>query len=426
MSAPALAPDARLPRRDTLLDAPVMTERLSRLLGADGPVAIDRYDRGRVKYKLGDSLRVLHEVEIDGTPRLVASRTFAGDRSASVYERATRAVAGDGPLRAVAHDPELGTVFWTFPNDRKIAGLAALGADTGAVSRLLGRPVARTELAAYAPEKSATAACLGAGGRVLAYVKVYASADEAAHARRVHRSLPARLDGAEPLRLPAAIAYDAAGPMLAVEALHGRRIDGLRGDELTGAMRRFGAALAALHALPAPHGLPAFTRLDADRQPFAAGVVARARPDVAALALRLAADLAAGRPDDAGAPVPLHGDVHLKNGLLLPDGRIGLIDLDQCGAGPAAADLGSLLAGLRYRALVGGDPAAAGDLEHALLEGYAERRVLPAPAVLGWHVAAALLSERALRAVNRIRPEGLEHLAAVLRAARASLTGAEA
>jgi aminoglycoside phosphotransferase (APT) family kinase protein len=261
---------------------------------------------------------------------------------------------------------------------------------------------------------------------VLAYVKVYASAEEAAHAHRVHRALPGRLDGAEPLRLPMAIAWDAGVPMLAVEAVHGRRMDGLRGDELTAAMRRYGAALAALHELPAPHGLPRFTRLDAERQPSAAGLVARARPDVAALALRLAGELAARRPDDAGAPVALHGDVHPKNGLLLPDGRIALIDLDQCGLGPAAIDLGSLVAGLRYRTLVGGDAARAAALEHALLDGYAERRALPAPGALSWHVAAALLSERALRAVNRIRPEGLEHLEDVLRAARAALAGAEA
>jgi Ser/Thr protein kinase RdoA (MazF antagonist) len=142
-------------------------------------------------------------------------------------------------------------------------------------------------------------------------------------------------------------------------------------------------------------------------------------------AARLAAELAARRPDDAGAPVALHGDVHPKNGLLLPDGRIALIDLDQCGLGPAAVDLGSLVAGLRYRALIGGDGVPAAALERALLDGYAARRSLPAPVVLRWHVAAALLSERALRAVNRIRPEGLEHLEDVLRAARAALAGAQ-
>ena len=46
---------------------------------------------------------------------------------------------------------------------------------------------------------------------------------------------------------------------------------------------------------------------------------------------------------------------------------------------------------------------------------------MPADARLRWYVAAALLSERALRAVNRIRPDGLALLGAVLSDARAAL-----
>jgi Ser/Thr protein kinase RdoA (MazF antagonist) len=187
------------------------------------------------------------------------------------------------------------------------------------------------------------------------------------------------------------------------------------------AMRRFGAALACLHSVPVPDGLPSFERLDAAQQAPAAEIVGLARPDVAAAAARLAGELAdEARPGEA--PVCLHGDVHLKNGLL--DGRrVALIDLDQAGSGQAAADVGSILAGLRYRALVTDERARGEKLRGALLEGYASLRELPDPAVLRWHVAAALLTERALRAVNRIRPHGLAHLGAVLNDARAVLRG---
>ena len=60
-------------------------------------------------------------------------------------------------------------------------------------------------------------------------------------------------------------------------------------------------------------------------------------------------------------------------------------------------------------------------MQRALLDGYAAVRDLPARDELDWHVAAALLTERALRAVNRIRPDGLVHLGAVLADARAVL-----
>jgi Ser/Thr protein kinase RdoA (MazF antagonist) len=123
--------------------------------------------------------------------------------------------------------------------------------------------------------------------------------------------------------------------------------------------------------------------------------------------------------------VCLHGDVHLKNGLLQAR-RIALIDLDQVGVGPTAADLGSAIAGLRFSALVGDEHARGARLQQALLDGYASMRELPAPDALRWHVAAALLSERALRAVNRIRPDGLVHLGAVLADAHDVLRGVTA
>jgi Ser/Thr protein kinase RdoA (MazF antagonist) len=419
----ALAPDPAVPARDVMLDAREMADRLAVLMGADGPLDLDGYARGRVKYRVGDSLRVVHELELGGARHLVASRTFAGGRSEQVYARAVEAARGAGPLRAVAHDPALEAVFWTFPNDRKLATLSSLVPDTETVSRLLGRPIARTLLAAYAPEKSATAACFDElAGRPVAYAKVFADDGELAASRRAHTAVFDALGtSSSALRVPAVLACAEGERMLVVEAVEGRRVDTLRGPEHLEAMRRFGAALATLHSLPAPAGLAPFERLRPDRQPSAAELIGRARPDVAPAAERLASELVADAPPAAEA-VCLHGDVHLKNGLLQAR-RIALIDLDQMGTGPAAADLGSAMAGIRYHALVADEAARGARLERALLDGYASLRELPDARKLRWHVAAALLSERALRAVNRIRPDGLAHLGAVLAEARATLRG---
>ena len=261
-----------------------MTDRLSRLLGRDGPAGIDRYARGRAKYKVGESLRVVHEIEVDGAPWIVASRTFPDGRSERVYERALAETRENGgPLLGVAHDPELRAVFWTFPNDRKIATLPALLPATDTVSGLLGRPIARTVLAAYAPEKSATAACFDELlGRPVAYAKVFADPDEL---RASHRAHTAVFDGLgtshSALRVPAVLASSEDDRMLIVEAIQGRSIDAMRGPEQLEAMRRFGAALAAFHSLPVAADLPRFTRLDPDRHAPAAELIGRARPDVA-------------------------------------------------------------------------------------------------------------------------------------------------
>ena len=114
---------------------------------ADGGAARRRPDRRRgrrcervnAKYRVGDSLRVVYRSTPAARPHTVAGRTFRG-RSASVYRRAAAAAAPDaGPPPPCSHAPELETVFWTFPNDRRLAGLRLLDGRSGALDRLVGR-----------------------------------------------------------------------------------------------------------------------------------------------------------------------------------------------------------------------------------------------------------------------------------------------
>ena len=417
-------PDPLVRARDVLLDRDEMTARLARLLAVDGALRIDGYRRRRAKYRVGESLWLVHELEIGGALRVVSTGTLPG-RSAEVYERALeRATDADG-LRAVAHDPELETVVWTYPNDRTIAGLVGIAPSTDLLSRLLGRPVARTVLVAYAPEESATVACLDDDGIPIAYAKLFASVEDAAAARDAHAALFAQIGRDHSmLRVPAPLAWSPDDRLLVVEAFHGRRVDALRGPDVLLAMRRFGAAVASLHSVPVADGLAPFERLAPARQAEAADVIGRVRPDVAAVAGALADELLeAARP--AEPAVLLHGDVQPRNGLVVGR-RIALVDLHRAGLGQPAIDLGGTLAGLRYRAIVDDERARGERLSAALMEGYASRRDVPHPAVLCWHVAAALLTERALRAIDGLRPEGLDHLGEILSDARAILSDARA
>ena len=271
-------------------------------------------------------------------------------------------------------------MFWAFPDDRKLAGLRLLSGPSAALDRLVGAPVT-PRLVAYSAESSATAACTGDDGRVVAYVKVHAGAD------RERRALAAALaaDG-DRLRVPRVLG--SSGDALAVEAVPGRR---------AGDLGPLGAALATLHAR-APLPRRRFARLDPDRLARAARVIARARPDAGPAAAALVARLGA-RPE--GDVVALHGDVNARN--VIDDGeRVALIDYEEAAAGPAAADLGQLLA------------AGAGD---ELLAGYASVRPLPSPAALRWYAAASTLARIALPAVSRYRPDALERLPELLEAA---------
>ena len=378
-----LAPDPALPQRDALLDE----ERMAELLDAR------RCERINVKYRVGDSVRVVYRLN---AARIVTGRTFRG-RSRSVYRRA--AAASD--LGAVLHVQELEAVFWTFPNDRRLAGLRLLE-DAAALRRLVGREVAGMRLMAYAPERAATVECLGGDGAVLAYVKVHwdAAERELANAEAAARAVGPR----DPhLRVPSVLGASLPHGALAFAPLSGDRLDGVR--ELAPALRALGAALARLHAI---RPLPArrFDRLDPQRLTLAAEVVGRARPDCAAAAERLLERLHDGPPD--AAPVHLHGDANLRNALL-DGGRVGLVDLEDATAGPPAADLGFVLAGLLARGEPGGE---------ALLEGYAQLADVPE---LRWHTAASVLARVAVPAVGRVRPALLARLEPLLLAAAEEL-----
>jgi aminoglycoside phosphotransferase len=406
-----LAPDPAVPQRDALLDE----RRMGALLGtALTGAAADSCERVNAKYRVGDSLRVAYRVTAGGRCHTVAGRTFAG-RSASVYGRAAAASSADGPLPAVLHVPELETVFWTFPNDRRLAGLRLLDGRSGALNRLVGQAVARTRLMAYAPERAATAACLDPGGRVLAYVKVHWDAAERELASA--RAAAAAVDPADPnLRLPRVLAASPADGALVLEPLSGLRLDGLATAELGPALRALGAGLATLHAArPLPSR--GFDRLDTDRLTLAAEMISRVRPDCERAATGVLANLLERTADGAGAPVHLHGDANLRNALL--DGRrIALVDLEDAAAGPAAADLGFVLAGLlaaRAQERLGSSDQDA--LAAALVRGYGAVAPVPDSPALRWHTAASVLARVAVPAVGRVRPIALARLAPMLRAA---------
>jgi aminoglycoside phosphotransferase (APT) family kinase protein len=109
------------------------------------------------------------------------------------------------------------------------------------------------------------------------------------------------------------------------------------------AMTALGAALSVLHAQPTD-GFAPFTRLDADQVAAAGHLVSAARPDLSPLAEALVGVLLLTAPA-TGSGVLLHGDLHPKN-VLVHDSGVSLVDLDQAGVGPAAAELGGMLARL--------------------------------------------------------------------------------
>jgi len=409
----ALAADRALPHRDRLLDAALMRPVLSHL-GAAAPVRIDSCSLVRVNYQVGRSLRAQFRIEVEGASYTVAARMFRGTKSLDAYQRSLDSARNVGPLRGIGLADDLGSVFWVVPNDRKIDTLAAvLDPATPVPGVEIGREV-RKRLVAYAPEKSATLVCEGLDGIPIAYAKV-AAAQQASRDYDTYARLHTRLDPRDRrLRLPCPLGYSAAHRTLWLEAVHGRRMAETTSAEEIADLERFGVAVAAFHGLSVPHA-PPLDRFSPAHLRDDAAIVRTIRPDVSNAVEHLVARLTAAAVPDAEA-VCLHGDLHPKNAIMAGD-RVTLIDVEDVALGAAAADVGSLLASLVYRRETGRlSPEACCARMIAFFAGYETVRRLPATASIQWHTAAALLVERAVRAVTRIRPLGLERLPALVSA----------
>jgi len=420
-----LAPDPALPARDDLLDSALVADLLSRSLG-DGRLEVTGAELVRVKYRVGQSLRVLYRLDVAGRSHLVSGRMFRHGRSAEAHRQAVQnALPSDGPwsngLRSTALDQSRDTVWWSFPNDRRIVGLD-LVLDPARLPVTLRDKVGQWSTSAvvqYAPERCVTMRALDPADQTLAFVKCYApdTQDLAKLAAR-YDFVASQLQTADPtLRSPRPLGCSGDRHLLLLEPMPGQSWLDLDRAGAIDALRRLGRAIAVVHEAPlgdsSAIGVGHFKRLDLERVTRSGEFISQARPDVADAARTLVSRLTLS-PPALQEQVLLHGDCHPGNILVAGD-QLSLIDLDQGGVGPAAADVGSLLARLNYGSVLRErDPATATGMTNAFLEGYAQVRALPDDSTLRWYTAAALLVERGVRAVNRIRASGLSKLERVI------------
>lgn len=409
-----LAPDPVLPRRDDLLDDRVVGVRLGALLDrAWGGGTAGDCTRVRARYRLGESLRATYRVGPDGGRRLVSARMFPAVKAATQFQRARDVADAQGAdARSVLFDEELGTVFWVFPQDRKLVGLGRLTAPPPELRDIFGAPWTHSELMAYTPEKAATVRCMDSRGATVGFAKLQGADDgrrSVATLRAARRGIPEH----GILRLPEAIGYLPDQHLALFSPAPGRPLHQLDRSAVPGAMSALGAALSVLHAQPTD-GFEPFTRLDPDQVAAAGHLVCAARPDLSPLAEALVGVLLLTAPAP-GPGVLLHGDLHPKN-VLVHDNGVSLVDLDQAGVGPAGAELGGMLARLwcpRPGDEIDADTAeAAGE---ALLAAYDR----PPSLDLLWYAATALLVERAARAISRLDLPTIKDLEGVLATALA-------
>ncbi len=419
--APYLADDPVILHRNDLLDSELMGEQFARHLGELG--VIDSCEIRRVKYRLGESLRVVYHLRTRTRTEIVSLRTFPSSGWAEVVRRQRQRWPQPtrSGLPSVAGLPEMNAVMWCLPADRRLGQLDALINPPASWSAITGGRWTSSELVEYAPERSATARMTDEVGLIVGFAKAYRSGTATGLAER-YRSIAHGLQASPDLDSPHVLDWREHDDVLLLEAMPGVAWDRLSPERAERALGQLGRAIATVHRLPCETLTP-FRRLQPARVAHSAELIAQARPDVAERCRQLANLLARPLPTDGRPDVFLHGDVHPGNSLFTDEG-ISLLDFDQAARGQAAADIGSLIARLRFGVWVGEFSADHGRrLIARFLDDYAAVERLPGSEVLRAHVAAALVAERGLRLINRVRTSALPHLASMLTDALDLLNG---
>jgi ATP-binding cassette subfamily B protein/subfamily B ATP-binding cassette protein MsbA len=393
--------DAALPQLEHLLDADEMRDVLARAAGAElQSVAVSR-----VAYKPHETVAVHYRAAIDGSEHDVVATGIAGVDLAeraqrSRYRELARRAEDRSPAPPLTYDAQARALVTWLPFDPRLPALAEPPADLLARLRAAGADVpemADTELLGYKPRGRAV---LRLDGHVL---KAYGRARQFDAAWRGLVTATHEL----PLRTGA---FAAALPELRLTAQ--RTIAGTPADDAHSVAGRAGAIVARLqHARTS-------ARLDLsapDRQLQNAArkaavidaVLPELRPRLGALIHALTE-----RMPGTGRPVPAHGDFHVDQLLVGPDG-IGVVDFDGLALAAPAMDLATYAADV-VRGREGDLEAVLAVLE-PLLAGYGSR-----PADLDWHLAIAVLG-RAAHPFQRQVPDWEERVEAMVAVAEAIL-----
>jgi aminoglycoside phosphotransferase (APT) family kinase protein len=323
-----VAIEPSLPGLSTLLDDEAMTLVLRK---AWPSLRATRAHANYIRYKPNTSCIVGYEIETEN-----GARRFG-------YARAHRAESAE-KLRIETDEaivlPGAAAIVFRPGYDAELPGLRRLEAhdDDGFFQKLTrhARQGQAIVPLAYKPERRWVARA-GDAPWPLGVIKCY---DQAGFEQARLNAKRFRSRGS--LRVPRRLARSSRFAAMMVEWVDGRPLrasDRINDDDLA----RIARALSKLHVQRAPDLTLIGTEALTARVTAIHDLIATIAPEHAVRAADLANRLIAGL-DEPQQPVSLHGDFYADQVLLLPDGRIGLIDLDEAAAGDAALDLGNFVA----------------------------------------------------------------------------------
>ena len=374
---------------------------------------------------------IKHETRPSGTPQELfwygvccTPETFANAHRKVVAKPWVKPTFGP-PFIALT---DYKTLLFAYPNDRSLDGLRILEREDTLREFLCNHlprerwPSADEKLATsvvkYLPERRAVlsweAESRPQSSDAAIYLRVYRSKRSATAMHSIMRDLLGWLGSQADLGIPKPLASDRDQNILLLDSLPGVNLKSVLKTARAGeALERTAEALAVLHGYK-DSKLPRWTVADhLAKARHTIRLLAKFSPELRKKIEGIGRALHARAPRDQDcASGFVHGDFNYGQVLIHPT-KVGILDFDRAYTGPVVADLGNLLAHLRYQHIEGRQPEDASVTE-AFLEAYARATQKPlAPEVISWWTALALL-RRSDKPIRRLDADGPNKITTLL------------
>ncbi len=398
----------------------------------------------QARYKPGKNCLISYRLDINDRTanqrheQILCARVYEAGGSVSRFAKAQTQPQARAQFGApIVHLPKLDMLAWMFPNDRKLAGLPKL-ADADCLKQEILPPVIAANFGSdwriaslahqiihYVAEHTCTVrvavelrnAATGDAQSAVLFGKTYYN-HEGAETFALMRQLStsdACLSGHLMLAQP--LAYQPEIQTLWQLGLPGASLYEHETDDkqFLSLLENAAGSLAALHQTPIScsrivNVTDLLARFDEVER-----MVALLKPELSSSLRSLLTRLRSQAAQiSAPSTATLHGDLHLKN-FFVTGQQVALIDLDNVCAGDPMLELGSFVASLFYRQLAQQKAAEYSQaMADVFIRAYSAAASKPLNrSILDWHIASALIAERAYRCVTRLksdRPSLLEEV----------------
>jgi len=444
--------DDALPQLAVVLNECVMKDVFQRNLFGPGDtparLVIENCEITRVRYKPGKICTICYRLSIHDprthheVEQTVSARVYASGASAAEWSKAqSQEVVTPSIGIAMSYIPELDLIIWVFPNDRKLKALPKLTSAICLKNELLPEIISAKyspactisdlaiDIVNYVPGYSCTVRVrLELQNRdtneirsLVVYGKTYAEGQGVASFLEMQKLAAFNARERGQLRLAELLNYDREHQIFWQIGLPGRTLfeHDMTQPNFPVLLESMASALSELHAIPLAYAKKLEVHDLTVELQGARVLLSRSRPSLRK-DLDGVIDRLQVQAQSLGAqPVAtLHGDLHLKN-FIVEEGAVTLIDLEDLCRGSPLQDIGSCIAFLLYRGLVLElAPWLVEKMIVVFVERYQKQTSWPVPAnTLNWYVATALINERAVRCLTRLKGGGLDMVDQLVRLA---------